>query len=294
MSFSSADHGRGHVSVISRERASAADRLLREDRGDPVGSRLSFRPQAHQPQGGSLSLARVLAVIARRWYLVLAIVAVAACAALGTYRVISPPYSLKAQLLLLPSARAAAIVSGLGSAQVTNPYLALTPGLAQTGQVVAVATMDQKVAQRLAAAGFVGTYALAEEAAINAPVVDAVVTAPTPALATRDMKLLVAEFSRQLANAQTSAGAPAETLVHSTLLAQESEPHPINKSRLRAAIAVSVGLLFLGIVLIALLERRTSRRDHTGRLGPTQEEGDANPVTTHAARAPQPSSSPAP
>lgn len=209
-----------------------------------------------------MSLGYVVGVVVRRWYLLLAILVLAAAATVGMYQFVQPPYRMKAQVLLLPTPRAAADVTGHPGGA-ANPYLALTPGLAQTGQVISVATMDQQVAARLAAAGFAGTYSLVEEVAINAPVVDITVTAPNPAAAVRDLQLVVAEFQRQLQQAQTAAGAPNGTLIYSTLLTKDVRAKPVNKSRLRDGIATGAGVLFLGMLAIAWLERRAYlRRPH--------------------------------
>ncbi|ABK53700.1 lipopolysaccharide biosynthesis [Acidothermus cellulolyticus 11B] len=219
-----------------------------------------------------MSLGSVVAVMVRRWYLLLAVVVLAAVGAVGTYRLVSPPYRMTGQVLLLPTARSAAMVLGVGG-DAANPYLALTPGLAQTGQVIAVATMDQQVAARLASQGFVGTYVLTEITAINAPVVAVTVTGPTPAAAAKDLRLVIAEFERQLQQAQQAAGAPSGTLIRATLLTQDTTAHPVNKSRLRDGIAVGAVIIVLGALFIAWLERRSRsarhRGEHAGEAEPT-------------------------
>lgn len=207
---------------------------------------------------GALSLWQLLAVAWRRWYLLLFVLLVSAALGAGTYEKIAPTYSDSAELLLLPTPASAG--AGVGpDPSPGNPFLALSVGLAQTGSIIGVATMDEHAVAKLAARGLSGTYTISENVALNAPVVDIVTSASTPEAAARDRQLVVAEFEAQLESAQLAAGAPKNTLITATLLSQAKYPVAVNKSRIRDGIAVGAAALVVGLAGIGWVEARARR-----------------------------------
>jgi hypothetical protein len=206
-----------------------------------------------------VSIWEVLRTLLRRWYLVVPAIAISAALAIAAFVSISPTYEAQASLLLLPSASSSGTLLLPG-----NPFLNLTTGLGQTAQVIAVASTDDKATAAIKAQGGDASFAVALDAAANAPVMDATATSVDPAATEKTLGLVIAEVRAQLLNAQVAAGAPKDSLIALSVLTQTSTPKKVDKKRIRDAIGAGVGGFALLIFPIFLIERRSRRRKGRG------------------------------
>jgi hypothetical protein len=199
---------------------------------------------------GPVRLNGVLGLATRRWYLVLAGLLVTLPLAYLAAQHVTPTYTMRASVVLLPPAKAV----GAGG----NPYMAMG-GLETAVDVSAAALSSDAVQQKLAASG--ATSGVVEpDGSTAAPILLVTVVGPTEAAVQDGLAVLVDEVPATLAKMQQAAGVSSQQEIRSEVVAASERPLVSHKPQLRAALMVLVAGAALTLMFTALTDNLLSRR----------------------------------
>jgi hypothetical protein len=233
--------------------------------------------------GSELSYWETLLVILRRWRISVPAVLMAAGVGAGVFFVVPPSYQDTVQVLFLGSPNQP------GEKAKVNPYLGLSSTLVQTAAVVQAKLSTPQEADSLAAQGDTALYVVTPDQSTPAPVLIVNTTSARPALAARTTKAVVLEIERVLVELQESAGAPAETWVHSSVISSLPEPKRKLNASVRPAITAAGGFFILTMFVLFLFEGRQRRREQEVAPGPaTEQEAAGQPEFDPQPADPQP------
>ncbi|WP_421741992.1 hypothetical protein [Cellulomonas sp.] len=188
----------------------------------------------------SLSLADVLAVLRRRWYLILVglLVTVGLGWAATTFK--PPDYTARGLVLLVPSQATV----GEGG----NPLLALA-GLDLPARVLVAYFSSDAAQQQFAKAAPDAEIVVTMEESTRGPVIAIDVKDPTPDGATGTLRLVADAIPPNLARLQGEVGAPASTEVSSLELAMD-EKAKIDRSDSTRVLIMAIGLGLAGTAFL--------------------------------------------
>ena len=205
----------------------------------------------------------ILGALVRRWYLIPLGIALTVGLCFGAVWAVPVSYEVRASLLVLPP-RISATGGNSG-----NPFLGLA-GLGPAASVLGRAMTASGTERALKDRGATGTYEVDPDLSTSGPLLLVVAQASTPRGALNTMQMVLDEAPRTLAELQRSIGAPAGTLLTTSVINKDSKPKEVRKSQLRAVILASIagltGTVF-GVVLLDGLLSRLSERVRVRKRG---------------------------
>lgn len=225
-----------------------------------------------------MSYVNLLRVAKRSWAWLAIAVLLGVLGGAAGFVVTSPTYESSAQVLLLPS------VDSLRGSAPPNPFLALSSSLQETAAVIATRVTSATTVKDLVASGAAAPFTVTPDDSLNAPVVKIVATSANRDAAQATMLAVVNRFSTELKGMQADAGAPADSMIGTTVISQSPEPRQVVKTVIRNAIALGVLSLLAGLVPLLLRERRSVRAQALAEGASADAEGGLTPP----AEAPKP------
>ena len=197
-------------------------------------------------------LSDVLAMLRRRWYVVVVGLLLIAGGAGLTYLQTPKSYQATGQLLLLLPPQA-------GGSTPINPYLNLDSGL-NTAAALVASTMNTPEMQRsVAAAGHLAQYTIALNPDTGPLLVITTEAAePQQAIATRDE--VITRLQSELERIQTEENAPVRQFIHTRTNATFDEAEVLTGDRTRAVAAVGAAGLLALFLVVAGWDRLAARR----------------------------------
>ena len=198
-----------------------------------------------------------LSVLARRWYVVLAGVAVLAGGAAAVVAYVPTSYQSSGQMLFLLPPGAS------GTEKPVNPYLNLQDGLTTAASLVSGAASTKDVEMEMKEQGFDAEYAVAVVPGTG-PLITITAKDSNAALATSTRDAMMAWIDVELQRIQEEVDVPQAQYISATRssVSSTAEALPGSKIRALAALGAVVGLLTLALTfgLDRMLLRRASRR----------------------------------
>jgi hypothetical protein len=191
-------------------------------------------------------------VLLRRWYVVLAGLAVTAAACLGVTSLVPAKHDAVSTVLLLPPETR---VDG----RPTNPYLGLG-GLDGMADVVSAAMMDAGVQQSVADEGLAVEYGLGRDLTMSGPVVVVQVTGEAPQDALRGQQFLLDRLPERLDALQEDVGVRPAARITSTVITQDEVTQVNRRSQTRVLLVAAAGGLAGTYLLAALVDGIVARR----------------------------------
>lgn len=199
--------------------------------------------------------------LVRRWYLTIAGLLLTVALCVVATAVVKPTYEATASVLLLPPATSV----GVGG----NPYLQLG-GLTQVVDVLARALATREMGDTVTAKDSRAQYTAAADVTTRGPILLLTATAPTGASSLSVLDTLLRQAPATLAGLQTDLSIAARSQITSMVLIRDTEPTPIQKTRIRILVAVAALGIVLTIFGVALLDALFTRRS-TARRNPKQQ-----------------------
>ena len=210
-------------------------------------------------------MAEVAALVRRRWYLVLAVALLAGAAGIGAWTRLPVQYESQSTVVLLPPSNKEVIGE--------NRLL----GLGTIGQAVDVMIRSmtaREVRLELEGEAPQATYTVTPDFTSNAPLMVLTVSGDRDAV-TDLMKRLQAAVPERLREIQDAVQTPDQWQIAALPVAEDPEPIPQTKAKMRTTVMLAGGVGLLGMLLVAggdaLLRSRTRRRAHPAE---DAEEGD--------------------
>lgn len=172
-------------------------------------------------------------VLAKRWYIVAAGLAITLVAALGVNLLISPTYTATGSVVL-------SVPPNLPErAESLNPYLAYG-NLEVAAKVVASAMNQPSVVRDQKRKGASGTFVVDLDPERSSPIITVDSRAETAAAAIRTVEVVTAGVQQLLGDRQKALGAPQNTWITANTVVVPEEANRAIGSRLRAISAVMV------------------------------------------------------
>lgn len=172
-------------------------------------------------------------VLAKRWYIVAAGLALTLAAALGVNFLISPSYTATGSVVL-------SVPPNLPErAESLNPYLAYG-NLEVAAKVVASAMNQPSVVREQKRKGASGSFVVDLDPERSSPIITVDSRAATATAAIRTVEVVTAGVQQQLADRQKGLGAPQNTWITASTVVVPEEANRAIGSRLRAISAVMV------------------------------------------------------
>jgi hypothetical protein len=128
--------------------------------------------------------------------------------------------------------------------------------------VVQTSTLDSKVVTKLAGEGYTARYTIVPNPAPNAgPTLLVKAEDKSAANAQATLNAVLKEMQNQLRAKQADiAGLPEKLFITASVITSSPQPLPVRKSQVQSSVLAFVGVLFAGLVLILLVERRNMVR----------------------------------
>lgn len=220
-------------------------------------------------------LVDLLALLLRRWVVVMIGLALTGAGAYGVLTYVEPDYQASGQLLLLLPPEAT------GDATPTSPFLNFESGISTAASLVAGQVGSKDTQRELAAEGHDAEYAvaLAPEAG---PLLVVTTKDKDPAVAVSTRDAVMERIAAELARIQKEARVPQRQLINADTTSTTKKAEVLPGSRMRALVGVAgVGAL---VTLLAafgldrlLLRRRTRRATAAAGDSGSDEDGEDGP-----------------
>ncbi|QNG38273.1 hypothetical protein F1C76_18380 [Geodermatophilaceae bacterium NBWT11] len=201
-----------------------------------------------------MTFSDVLRACARRWYVLVVVLALAAAGAVQAHRESRPEYTVTASLVVLPSPSLVAArlpTSGSGGLT-TNPFNAQTGG-STLAAVLADALNTATVQDEVLTGGSGRASALWDSQA--AQLVGLTTVSDTPEGATDLMVALVDGAGTVVERVQLEAGAPADQLFTTAVGSPADYPLRDYPDRLRSVVGLALAGLVVAVLAAVLLDR---------------------------------------
>ena len=231
----------------------------------------------------------LIASLRRRWPLLLVALLLTMAAVTFTVRAVPPTYETTASVVLVPPKST--------DDPKANRYLSLG-GLSQAASVMVRALNSDATHAAVGITPDRGEYVVATDFTTSAPILIVTATSHRAGISTRLASDVVQQVPKVLAGLQNRLAIGPDSRIVSIELTRDAHPTVLQKTRIRAGIAVGGGvlvLLVLGIgALDGLLLRRAARRDGPRRVDertgaaarrngrPAEPERSSGPATTPA------------
>lgn len=224
-----------------------------------------------------MDLLTMLRVLRRRWLVVLVMVAVTVAATSAVLSSAPKGYRSSGEvLLLLPNT-----TRGGADGVTINPYLQLGGSLSAAGDVVARALQSTESVRALRAEGALGEWEI--QLAPGSPVLFIAGIGPTPAEASRTVRVVMAAIEDTLEQRQLDAGAPEGQLIQVQVVSAPDRAVRVLSTTLRPVVAVAgagilatLGMAYLAEAVARLRAGRRQPRSGRDRgvITPVEEAGD--------------------
>lgn len=197
----------------------------------------------------------LLRVFLRRWYVVVAGLLVTAGLCVFAVRLVPPTYTTAVSVLLLPP------TSTLNAEG--NPYRALA-GLQLAADVLARSVSDTETVNEIAPPTGTATYEVVRDVTTSGPILLVTTQDSTDSGALDTLHAVLQVMPERLATLQTSAGAPPESLLTMSVIANTDVAEVDRKSQIRAVIVAAVLGLALTMLLAAAIDGALRKHSRSG------------------------------
>jgi hypothetical protein len=211
-----------------------------------------------------MDFGELLRALRRNWIvfgvlLVVAFVGIAAVAVKGPSK-----YQSTVQLTMLNGPKINDVAGTDG-----NPYLSLDSGALATDVSLLTTNLSSAAAiKQLAALGVTETLTAAPSANATGPFIELTVEGPDKAHILQSMQTYISFTKQSWLQLQTSAGAPAGTIVSLQVIADPSPPTLALKSKAEMVGATGILLLVIAVVVPSMIESRRRRRRPKSAVSP--------------------------
>lgn len=197
-----------------------------------------------------MDFAKLVRALLRRWLILVIGIVISGGAAYAVYRYTPRTYEGTSQvMLLLPPTG--------GSADVTiSPFLNLPAGLSTLARVLTLPPATPEYRASMAASGFDATYSLSVQP--QNPIVTFTVEDRDPVRVLRTRDELMRRFAADLDEIQTTEKVPRRQWAHVRVLVSSNEVTSRSGDGFRNAAGVGVAGALLTLMVVVLLERRSS------------------------------------
>ncbi|MHB1289797.1 hypothetical protein [Georgenia sp.] len=205
----------------------------------------------------------LLAVIRRRWLVVVLGVVLTALLGFGATRLVPIEFEAKSSILVIPPTS----TPNTGG----NPYLALG-GLQVVADVLARAMSDPSTVEEVTPPGGAAEFVVEPDASTSGPMLVVTTTDISPEGAVELLARVVELAPEKLSVLQSSVDAPPQTQLEIAVIAQDTEALPLYKGLIRALlVVVAAGLGLTAALTVAIDSLRRRRAEATP---PREEVGD--------------------
>jgi capsular polysaccharide biosynthesis protein len=211
-----------------------------------------------------VDFAQFLRVLLRRWVIVLVGLMVSAGAAFGVYKVVPRSYEATSQVVLLLGPNASSPeVKG-------SPFIYVPNGLNTLAEVLTLIPNTPEFRASMVSAGFDSSYTIDLER--QSPIVTFTVVSSDPTSTLRTRAELMRRFESDLNRVQREERVPAWQLAHMRVLEASDYVAVRPGDTFRVAAASGAGCVVLTLLVIAFVERRSTRKPR--RAGAETAEAD--------------------
>jgi len=206
-------------------------------------------------------------VLLRRWYVFLAGLLVTAGLCAGAAMLFPARWVTTSTVLMLPPESR---VNGIP----VNPYLNLG-GLEGMADVLSTAMTDAAVQDEIATVGEDIEYFVGRDPSRVGPVVVVEVTAASPEAGLSAQSILLERLPVRLDDLQESVGVRQPARISASVITEDDEPEPSQRSQVRGVLVAAVGGLALTYLTAAAVDGVvTARRRRRDRDPDPEEDGD--------------------
>lgn len=196
-----------------------------------------------------MSFASIGRALVRRWYVSVLGILITVGLLAGAVVEVPATYQARASVLLLPPK----------TKLEANPLLGLG-GLQEVSDVLARAISDSETADQILAIGSGGKYSVGRDTSTSGPIILITAEASTSTAALAIKRALIDKLGPILTGLQVSQNVPTDSLITLVTLTDDKTVSTQRKSQLRALIAAAAVGILLTILLVALVENRSTRR----------------------------------
>lgn len=198
-----------------------------------------------------MDLRAFTAALRRRWYLVMVVLLLSAGVTYLAMDRVGPRHELAGSVLLFPPTYVT-LEEG-ESVAVGNPYLEL--GGLNTARDILVRTMTAQSTRDAIDDQFPdATYDMVPDVSSAGPIVVISVSADNSLDARAALNEVLDRVPPTLVDLQDDIGIPRRALITSRVLTVDSRPEIARKSQIRSGIVSGAGVLFLGLMLIGVID----------------------------------------
>ena len=193
----------------------------------------------------------LLGALLRRWYVLVGGLLVTVAICFGATQVVPASYTTAVSVLLLPPA--SPLAEG-------NPYRALA-GLQLAADVLARAVTDTSTTNEIAPPAGSASYAVVRDGTTSGPILLVTTEDTSEAGALATLRAVLDTMPKTLADLQTEAGAPPESLLTMSVIANTDVAEKSLKSLIRAVIVAATVGIGATLLLAAAVDGSMRRRD---------------------------------
>lgn len=228
--------------------------------------------------------------LGRRWYLTLAIVALAVAATYVVVGRVGPTYEAAGSTLVFPPAASTKSDEGVKTAG--NPYLDLA-GVSQARDIV-IRTLTSKSVRDEWGEEFPGmSYEATPDFTNSAPIILFTIEGGTSAGSVAGLQALMERVPDVLDQLQAGLGLTAQDEVTAMPLTQDEVPETVRKSQIRAGILAATVVVALGLLLLALVDSLLMNRRRAKVAGAAESaQSEVSQPVTQLTRVEEPSKAP--
>jgi hypothetical protein len=205
----------------------------------------------------------------RRWLLALLGLFLTLGAGAAVARMIPPTYQAAASVILVPPSGAMPVGS--------NPFLYMG-GLATTVDVLSRSLSDEQTRQSILGTDTALDYTATPDPTSAGPILQVTASGPTPEAAMATLATVVAKVPSSLAQVQSTLGIDSKTAITSMTLTHDDKAKAVQKTRIRATLAVTAVFAGLTLLLIGLIDGLLLRRAARKTADASDAEDDADAV----------------
>ena len=191
------------------------------------------------------------ATLSRRWYLVVAVLALAVGGTFYVVDKVGPTYEAEGSVLVFPPVATVQRETELQAQG--NPYLVLN-GVSQARDIVIRALTSKSTLDALANEFPDSTFEATPDFTNSAPIILITAEAGTSAEATAVLAAVMDRVPAILVDLQSGLDLPSQAEITSRPLVADADPDPVYSSQIRAGLVAGVVALGLGLLLVGLLD----------------------------------------
>lgn len=204
----------------------------------------------------------------RRWYIALALLVISSGVCVMAAQAVGPEYEAEASVVLVPPRNPEAPNS--------NRYLDLG-SLPYSVDVLARSMTSAETVEAIQQQAPNAEYEVASDPTTSAPIVLVKATSPDKKAASTMLNAVLDRIPQNLEELQERLGIRSRHQITLVLVAENPDPEPNQKSRIRLLGVIGVGLLFGSTVLVGALDglllRRSRRKAAEEGTAPTAADG---------------------